>query len=164
MIIVGNDEETWVADYFSNDFNILMKATFLTHWGHVTHICISKLIIIGSDNGLSLGCHQAIIWTNAVILSTEPLGTNFIEIWIKIESFSFRKMHFKLSSAKWRPFCFGLNVLTVSMTNSRMQFTAGTSPHIQSQSINKWIIPQCLVNVMCTVWDLSPVNVWDGGH
>ena len=24
----------------------------LTHWGRVTHICISKLTIIGSDNGL----------------------------------------------------------------------------------------------------------------
>ena len=25
----------------------------LTHWGRVTHICVSKLTIIGSDNGLS---------------------------------------------------------------------------------------------------------------
>ena len=29
---------------------------FLTHWGRVTHICISKLAIIGSDNGLSPEC------------------------------------------------------------------------------------------------------------
>ena len=27
----------------------------LTHWGRVTHICVSKLTIIGSDNGLSPG-------------------------------------------------------------------------------------------------------------
>ena len=40
----------------------------LTHWGRVTHICISKLTIIGSDNGLSPGRRQAIIWTNAGIL------------------------------------------------------------------------------------------------
>ena len=33
----------------------------LTHWGRVTHICVSKLTIIGSDNGLLLGWHQAII-------------------------------------------------------------------------------------------------------
>ena len=33
----------------------------LTHWGHVTHICVSSLIIIGSDNGLSPGRRQAII-------------------------------------------------------------------------------------------------------
>ena len=30
-----------------------------THWGRVTHICVSKLIIIGSDNDLSPGRHQA---------------------------------------------------------------------------------------------------------
>ena len=27
---------------------------YLTHWGRVTHICVGKLVIIGSDNGLSL--------------------------------------------------------------------------------------------------------------
>ena len=40
----------------------------LTHWGRVTHICDSRLTITGSENGLSLGQHQAIIWTNAGIL------------------------------------------------------------------------------------------------
>ena len=48
----------------------------LTHWGRVTHICVGKLTIIGSDNGLSPGWHQAIIWTNAGILLIGPLGTN----------------------------------------------------------------------------------------
>ena len=38
------------------------------HWGRVTHICVSKLTIIGSDNGLSPGRRHAIIWTNARIL------------------------------------------------------------------------------------------------
>ena len=33
----------------------------LTHWGWVTHICVSNLTIIGSDNGLSPGRCQAII-------------------------------------------------------------------------------------------------------
>ena len=40
----------------------------LTHWGWVTHICVSKLTIIGSDNGLVPGWCQVIIWTNAGIL------------------------------------------------------------------------------------------------
>ena len=31
----------------------------LTHWGRVTHICVSKLTIIGSDNGLSPERRQA---------------------------------------------------------------------------------------------------------
>ena len=82
----------------------------LTHWGRVTHICVNKLTIIGSDNGLSPGRRQAINWTNAGILLIGPLGTNFSEILIEIKTFSFKKMHLKMSG-KWRPSCLGLNVL-----------------------------------------------------
>ena len=84
----------------------------LTHWGRVTHICVNKLTIIDSDNDLSAGRHQAIIWTNAGILLIGPLGTKFSEISIGIQTFSFKKMHLNMSSAKWRPFCLGLNMLT----------------------------------------------------
>ena len=84
----------------------------LTHWGRVTQICISNLTIIGSGNGLSPGQRQAIIWTNAEILLIGPLGTNFSEILIEIQIFSFKKMRLKVSSSgRWRPFCVGLNVL-----------------------------------------------------
>ena len=85
----------------------------LTHWGRLTHICIGKLNIIASDNGLSPGRRQAITWTNAGILLIGPLGTNFSEILIEISTFSFKKMHLKVSSVKWRPFCLGLNVLRI---------------------------------------------------
>ena len=78
----------------------------------MTHICIGNLTFIGSDNDLSPGRRQAIIWNNAGILLIGPLGTNFNEISIEIHTFSFKKMHFKMSSAKWLPFCLGLNVLT----------------------------------------------------
>ena len=64
------------------------------------HICIGKLTIIGSDNGLSPEQRQAINWTNAGILLIGPLGTNFSEILIEIQTFSLKKMHFKMSSAK----------------------------------------------------------------
>ena len=84
----------------------------LTHWGRVTHICVGKLTIIVADNGLSPGRRQAIIWNNAVILLIGPLGTNFSEIDIEIRAFPLKKMHLKMSSAKWRLFCLGLNVLT----------------------------------------------------
>ena len=70
----------------------------LTHWGRVTHICVSKLSIIGSDNGLPPGRRQAIIWTNAGILLIRPLGTDFSEILIEIYTFSFKKIHLKMSS------------------------------------------------------------------
>ena len=79
-------------------------ANELTHWGRVTHICVSKRIKTGSDNGLSPGRRQSIIWTNDGILLIGPLRTNFSEILSKIQTFSFKKMHLKTSSAKWRPF------------------------------------------------------------
>ena len=61
----------------------------------MTLICISKVIISGSDNGLSPGQCQDIIWTNARILLIGPLGTNFNEILIKNHTLSLKKIHFK---------------------------------------------------------------------
>ena len=81
------------------------------------HICMGNLTIIGSDNGLSPGQYQAIIWINDGILLIIPLGTNFSEFFIKILTFSLKKMHLKVLSAKWRPFCLGLNVLRTSTQN-----------------------------------------------
>ena len=46
----------------------------------MTHICVSNLIIIGSDNDLSPARHRVIIWTNDGTLLIEPLGTNFSEV------------------------------------------------------------------------------------
>ena len=101
----------------------------LTHWGRVTHICVGKLTILGSDNGLSSGRRQAIIWTNAGILLIGPLGTNFSEILIGIQTFSFKEMRLKMSSAKWRPFCLGLNELTISPRSSRWRAEARPERH-----------------------------------
>ena len=83
----------------------------LTHWGRVTHICVSKFTIIALDDGLSPGRRQAIIWNNGGILSIGLLGTNFSEILIEILTFSFKKMRLKMSSAKWRLLRLGLNEL-----------------------------------------------------
>ena len=64
---------------------------------------VSKLTIIGWHNGLAPGRHQSVIWTNAGILLTGPLGTNCSEILIEIQIFSLKKLH--LPSGKWLPFC-----------------------------------------------------------
>ena len=93
--------------------NVSSDLCLLTHWSRVTHICVVKLTIIGSDNGLSPGRCQSIIWTNAGILLIEHLGTNFSENLITIHTFSFKKMHLNMSSGKWRPFCLGLNELII---------------------------------------------------
>ena len=84
----------------------------LTHWSRVTHICVGKLTIIGSDNGLSPGRRQAIIWSNAGILLIGPLGTNLSEFLFENRTFSLKKIRLKMSSAKCDSFRLGLNVLT----------------------------------------------------
>ena len=89
---------------------------------------IGNLTIIGSDNGLSPDRRQAIIWTNAGLLLIGPLGINFSEILIEILTFSFKKMRLKVSSAKRRPFCLGLNVLRQGLVSSL------TSSHYLNQS------------------------------
>ena len=75
------------------------------------HICVGNVTLIGSDNGLSPGQRQAIIWTSAGILWIRPLGTNFSEIFFNIDTFSFKKIHLNRTSAKWGPFCLSLNEL-----------------------------------------------------
>ena len=85
----------------------------LTHWSRVTHVCVGKLTIIGSDNGLSPERRQAIIWTYAGILLIGPLGTNFSKILIEIQTFSLKKIRLKMSSAICCSFCPGLNVLNL---------------------------------------------------
>ena len=67
----------------------------LTHWGWVMHICVNKVPIIGSDNGLSPGWRKAIIWTIAVILLIGPSGTNFSKILIEMYTFSYKKCIWK---------------------------------------------------------------------
>ena len=76
----------------------------LTHWGRVTHMCVSTLTMIGR--------RQATASTNAGMLLIGRLETNFNESIIEIHTFSFKKMRLKMSCGKWRPFCLGLNVLT----------------------------------------------------
>ena len=88
---------------------------------------------VASDNGLSPIRCQAIIWTNAAVLSIRRQETYFSEISSKIRKFSVNKMHLKMSSVKWWPFCLGLNVFnghqlqyneTVTNTTAVIQYAA----------------------------------------
>ena len=103
----------------------------------MTHTCVSKLTIIVSDNGLSPGRRQAIIRTNAGILLIRPVRTNFSEILIEIHRFSFKKIHFKMSSEKWWPFCLGLGVLNI-LKEIRWEMIPFSLPLLLSPS---WSVP-----------------------
>ena len=90
--------------------------------------------MIGSDNGLSPGRRQAIISPNTGILLIWPSGTNFSEMLIEIHTFSFKKMHVKMSSAKRRPFCLRLNVLITDVGGSHVMIQPGMSASIPHQT------------------------------
>ena len=134
----------------------------LTHWGRVTHIFVSKLIIIGSDNGLSPGRRQAIIWTNAVVLFIGPLGANFNETSIEINTFPFKKINLKMSSGKWRTYCLVLKVLTrllcgtSSAVYSSIPFKPGITNYIQLKYCVQYIFSALTLFVVlfnrCYIW------------
>ena len=109
------------------------------------------LTIIGSDHGLSPGRRQAIIWTNAVILLIRTLGTNLSEILCEIHSFSFSKMHLKMSSATWRLFGLGLNELT--HTGQGPQYFDDTF------SVSRGKYDGCLCPGSCHHQDISCHNI-----
>ena len=69
------------------------------------------MVNIGLGSGLLLAQHHTIIWTYPALLPFESSGINFSEIFIKIQSFPLKKMHLKMSSATWWPFCPGLHLL-----------------------------------------------------
>ena len=92
---------------------ILQGRNELTHWGQVTHICVSNLTTTGSDNGLSPGRHQVIIWSNAGILSIAPLATNFHwnfyqNSYISIQENPFENGVWEMASILSRPQCVNL--------------------------------------------------------
>ena len=78
---------------------IFSNHLLLTHSGRVTHICVNKLTIIGSDIGLLPGRHQDIIWTKAGILLIRTSGENFSEI-LKAKC-----IHFHSRKCIWNVVC-----------------------------------------------------------
>ena len=129
----------WSTDYVQmceilwNKYSFILSPTGPWHWasrkqrrgarwwsGYVGVLCIGKLTIIGSDNGLSPGRCQTIIWNNGGILLIGPLGTNLSEILIEIQIFSLKKMRLKMSSAKCWPFRLCLNVLKIRIKKTSL--------------------------------------------
>ena len=130
------------------------KCNLSTHWIRVTHISN----IIGSDNSLSPGRRQAIIWTNAGMLLIGPLGTNFNDILIEIHTYSSRKPILKCGMEKL-VICLGLNVLSQhhdimagkSLCNTTLfviPFTNGSAKYLV------WLLTTCssLQQLCIDIW------------
>ena len=104
----------------------------------MTHICVSTITIIGSDNGLSVPSHSLNQCWNI-----GPLGTNFSGILIEIHTFSFKKMHWKMSSQKWRPFLSPPQCVNANTAQTSRVFLylceSSTKSNVKLKSTNRYI-------------------------
>ena len=82
------NERSWSLQ--NGHLYLILSIQVLTDWSLMTHICASKLTIIGPDYGFSPCRRQAIIWTDAGILLIRILATNVSEIFSEINTFSFK--------------------------------------------------------------------------
>ena len=114
----GVTRPQWVDTDFQSGFS----AEFLQHNGIFFPQAPSMMHMIHHCSAPSL------IWTNAVVLSIGSLRTNFSQIAFEIQTFSFNKMHLKMSSEKCWPFCLGLNVFSApGQIKSSCKITASFS-------------------------------------
>ena len=96
-------------------------ARLCEQWGHG---CV--------NNGARLCASARLCRGSPVALLIRPLGTNFNEILIEIHTFSFKNIHLKMFSGKWRPFCLSLNVL------SQVSTTLLKTDHLKIKSKGAW--------------------------
>ena len=79
----------------------------------MAHICVNDLGYHVPDNGLSLHRRRVIIWTNALLFVTGPLGINCNEILMEIQILSaqnsFRSVVYKMAVIMYRPQCVDTN-------------------------------------------------------
>ena len=83
---------------------------FVCHWSGSSLVQVMACRLFGA---------KPFTWTNGAILSIGHLGTNFGEFYLKFKHFRWIKMHSKMSSAKWRPFCLGLDVVSPFFVNKQ---------------------------------------------
>ena len=76
------------------------------------YMCQGTSVIYGSDGGLKPTRCQVITLTSADLLSLRSIGTNFCEFQMENTNNVFPENALGMSSAKWRSFYSGLNLLT----------------------------------------------------
>ena len=104
-IRVGQYHSCWYfVSLHSNKTNTMKHIHSLLH---MTYLYVNSLRL----GALSPERCQVIIWTNAGILFIGPSETNVSEILTKVYTFWLKKMHLKMSSDKWQPFCLSPSVV-----------------------------------------------------
>ena len=106
--IVYRHKNVW--EYQWSNFIYNCMSTFL----HYVH-CKDALIDCSAPGGERC---ESLTW----VYEIGPLGTNFSEISIESNTFSFKKMHLKVLSGKCPPVCLRLNVLIAHDENGFIPF------------------------------------------
>ena len=139
-------ESTYIIPYSSN-------------WGQLTVVWLPGMSIWMSNHQWAPTPprrRQAINWTNAGILLIRTLGTNFNEILNEIHTFSFKNMHLKMLSAKWRQFCLGLKLLAwrqqmPHIAVSKLPLRQNTRHRVFSRKYMSFIYQGLMVHVFASV-------------
>ena len=122
----------------------------LTHWGRVTHICV-----------VDLGHHWFRYWLVACSAPSHYLNLCWNIVywtfrhklqWIGIQSFSFKKLHLQMSSAKWRLFCLGLNELKTMKVNI-------LNEDIVNTDVCRMLYGVCWPLIIYILWFISLHNI-----
>ena len=100
------------------------------------YIWFCKLTTNASDNGLSSGRCQAIIWTNAGIFLIGPLGITFNENFIEINKFSFNKNAFESAVCKMASVSSRSQCLNITLCSSWMNDGTISSEDTLRSTIN----------------------------
>ena len=91
---------------FSQPYMRQQTLLILTQWGWVTHICVANPNIIDSDDGLSSGRCQAIIWISAgILLIGNKFQWNLNRNHIFIQENGFQNVIWKMVAIWCRPQC-----------------------------------------------------------
>ena len=126
---VNNPKRYWYTNHVNG----------LINWGRVTHICVSKINHHWSREWFVAWSAPSHYLNQCWIIVHWNLKNKLQWNLNKICTFTFKKMHLKMSSVKWRPFCLGLNMLRTII--QRQQTAKYNHVHISMGQYKKDLTP-----------------------
>ena len=119
--------EFWLKFHWS-----LFLRVQLTHWGRVTHICVNKLTIIGSDNGLLPSHYLNQCWNNVDWTLRNKLQWNLNRnYFIFFQENAFQNVVYEMVVILYRLQC-------VNSIPALVQIMAGPPGQAPSHYLNHW--------------------------
>ena len=105
---------------------------------------------------------QAIIWTSAGILLLGHSRTNFNDMFFEIQALTLKEIYLKISSAKLRPFCVGISLLSARFDSFRER-VQGTPLNICTHTTTLHLIYNMLFIHKIRCWHHAWPGIWRNG-